>query len=63
MVRYDCAHDFVHRDVLNHRGNVVDKQPVLDQLDRNAALEDALLDLNTNWEQYVARFLAGMSGA
>jgi hypothetical protein len=63
VVRYDCAHDFIHRDILNFRGEVVDKQPVPEQLNRNVALNDALLDLRTNWERYLARFVAGMVGA
>lgn len=62
VVRDDCAHDFVHRDSLNHRGDVVDKQRVSDQVDRKAALDDALLDLETNWERYLARFVAEMPG-
>ena len=58
VVRYDCAHGFVHRDVLNRRGDIVDKQPYAEQVDLNAALNDALADLTSEWESYRARFLS-----
>ncbi len=55
VVRYDTAHGFAHRDLINLRGKVV-KTPLFNQ-DWNDALTFAEYDLKTNWRYYRQRFL------
>jgi hypothetical protein len=55
VVRYDTAHGFAHRDLLNKRGRA-DKTPLFNQ-DLNDALTFAENDLKTNWRSYKQRFL------
>lgn len=57
VVRYDSAHGFVHRDLLDKRGHVI-KTPLFNQ-DLNDALTFAENDLKTNWLSYRERFLEG----
>jgi len=54
VVRYDTAHGFVHRDLLDRRGNAI-KTPLFNQ-DLNDALTFAENDLKTNWVSYRERF-------
>ena len=56
VVRYDTAHGFAHRDLLNLKGAVIKKTPVFNQ-DYNDALTFAEHDLKSNWELYKKRFL------
>jgi hypothetical protein len=58
VVRYDTAHGFAHRDLLNLKEDAK-KIPVFNQ-DFNDALTFAENDLKTNWESYKKRFLEGM---
>lgn len=53
--RYDTAHGFAHRDILNIKGNVR-KTPLFNQ-DFNDALTFAENDLKANWESYKKGFL------
>ena len=55
VVRYDTAHGFVHRDLLDRQGNTI-KTPLFNQ-DLNDALTFAESDLKTNWLSYRKRFL------
>ena len=55
VVRYDTAHGFVHRDLLDRRGHSI-KTPLFNQ-DLNDALTFAEGDLKTNWLSYRERFL------
>ncbi len=55
VVRYDTAHGFAHRDLLNVRGEIR-KTPLFNQ-DYNDALLFAESDLRSNWEQYKNKFL------
>lgn len=55
VVRYDTAHGFVHRDLLDIKGRAV-KTPLFNQ-DYNDALTFAESDLKSNWEYYKKRFL------
>src|SRR3972149_10237130 len=57
VVRYDTAHGFAHRDILDMKGNV-DKTPIFNQ-DYNDALTFAENDLKLNWEYYKKRFWEG----
>ena len=55
VVRYDTAHVFAHRDLLNIHGEVK-KTPLFNQ-DYNDALTFAENDLKTNWKNYKTKFL------
>ena len=54
VVRYDTAHNFAHRDILNpsDRGEKTE----LAIWDYNEALTFALEDLANNWENYRSRY-------
>src|SRR3990172_9106364 len=54
VVRYDTAHGFAHRDLLDEKGRVR-KTPLFNQ-DLNDALTFAENDLKTNWEKYKKSF-------
>ena len=55
VVRYDTAHGFAHRDLLDKKGNS-QKTPLFNQ-DYNDALTFAESDLKTNWKYYKIRFM------
>jgi hypothetical protein len=55
-IRYDCSHDFVHKDCYNLRGG---RRKMAMQLDYEEALTFADEDLDENWEIYRQRFLKG----
>ena len=57
VVRYDTAHGYAHRDLLDKRGHAI-KTPLFNQ-DLNDALTFAENDLKTNWVSYRERFLEG----
>ena len=57
VVRYDTAHGFAHRDIMNIKG-AVKKTPLFKQ-DYNDALTFAENDLKLNWEYYKMQFLEG----
>lgn len=56
VIRYDCAHGFVHKDRYNLEGRRKKE-------DLELSYEDALTladtDINDNWEKYRQRFLGG----
>jgi hypothetical protein len=56
VVRYDNAHGFAHRDVLDPRGELVEKK-VLKLATLAEVLEFAEQDLSDRFEWYVERFL------
>ena len=60
VVRYDTAHGFAHRDVMNRKG-LISKTPLFNQ-DYNDALTFAENDLKCNWEYYKKVFLEGKHG-
>lgn len=55
VVRYDTAHGFAHRDLLNIKGDAK-KTPLFNQ-DFNDALTFAENDLKSNWVYYKERFI------
>jgi hypothetical protein len=57
VVRYDCAHGFAHRDLMQKNGSVI-KTPVFIH-DYNDALTFAESDLKANWKVYKERYLRG----
>lgn len=54
--RYDCAHDYTHKDCYNIKGECRKINLCLDYED---ALTLADEDINENWEVYRERFLKG----
>ena len=56
VVRYDCSHRFVHRDVYNLGGK--QRKEELD-LSYGEALTFADEDIDENWERYRSIFLHG----
>ncbi len=57
VLRYDCAHDFAHRDRYNLQGEQAKEELSLSYAE---ALDLADKDINENWEVYKERFLRGM---
>jgi hypothetical protein len=59
VIRYDCAHGYLHRDVMDPQGRQVSKQPVSigPTMTMKQALADAESDLRGNWPQYRDQFL------
>ena len=57
VVRYDCAHGYAHRDLLDADGRNVDKL-WLAGWDLTRALNHAISDIRANWMSYRAEFLA-----
>lgn len=56
VVRYDCSHDFAHRDRYNLRGEQ-EKDDL--HLSYTEALNLADEDINKNWQVYKEQFLRG----
>ena len=56
IIRYDCSHEFVHRDCYNLKGKQK-KEEI------NLGYEEALTladeDIDDNWERYSSNFLRG----
>ncbi|MCD6032184.1 MAG: hypothetical protein K0S78_4366 [Thermomicrobiales bacterium] len=57
VIRYDTAHGFAHRDVLDRRGEVIAKQPLASDLSSQDALAYGVQDIRANWRRYRRRFL------
>ncbi len=55
-VRYDC-HVRPHRDTLDWGGETIDKRWMPEAISLNDSLDDALADIEANWERYRADFL------
>ena len=56
VIRYDCAHNFAHRDRHNLKGDR-DKEEI--PLSYTDSLYLADKDINGNWDIYQERFLRG----
>ena len=61
VARYDSAHDFAHRDLLDRRGRVIDKRPIPGNPTFKEGLEIGRRDLLDNWRRYRANFLGDAS--
>lgn len=57
VVRYDTAHGYAHRDMLNWDGSTRHSDSMSGHIDYAAAMDAAILDLETNWERYRYDFL------
>ncbi|MFZ3254363.1 MAG: hypothetical protein WA133_08800 [Syntrophales bacterium] len=58
IVRYDCAHGFLHRDVILPKGKT-EKQP-LSIANLNDALQYAEQDIKDRWQWYKERYVRGL---
>jgi hypothetical protein len=58
IVRYDCAHGFLHRDVIL-AGGKTEKQP-LSIANLNDALQYAEQDIKDRWQWYKERYIRGL---
>ena len=56
VIRYDCAHNFAHRDRYNLKGGLDKEEIALSYTD---SLDLADKDINGNWDIYQERFLQG----
>ena len=56
VVRYDCAHDYVHKDCYNRKGK---SRKIRLNLKYQDALTFADEDIDDNWQIYRQRFLGG----
>jgi hypothetical protein len=56
VLRYDTAHGFARRDILDPAGRTVRWEPTRD-VDYATALTEAIDDLEANWERYREEFL------
>lgn len=57
VVRYDGAHGYAHRDLLDRRGRVIDKRRLPGNPSYKEALEVGRRDLLANWASYREAFL------
>ncbi len=60
VVRYDCAHGFAHRDLLDHRGVLVEKNWLVEQANLNDAFQEANDEIKTEWRTFRAAFVDRM---
>lgn len=56
VVRFDNAHGFPHRDLLDRNGRVIEKRAIVGNPDPGTALTQAQQDIRTNWRRYRAAF-------
>ncbi|KHE90415.1 MAG: hypothetical protein K8F52_13255 [Candidatus Scalindua rubra] len=56
VIRYDCAHDYAHKDCYDINGQC---RKINLYIDYGAALTLADDDINENWEIYKEKFLKG----
>ncbi len=55
IVRYDTAHGYAHKDLMNPDGS---KEKIfLGEADFNEVLTLADIDINENWERYKERYI------
>ncbi len=54
VVRYDCAHGFFHRDIMNPDGTQDKESISIDMLE--VAIDYAEQDLKDNWNRYKSNF-------
>ncbi|MBI4684794.1 MAG: hypothetical protein HY755_06305 [Nitrospirae bacterium] len=56
VIRYDCEHDYAHKDCYNIKG---DERKINIFLSYEDAMTLADEDINDNWEKYREKFLKG----
>jgi hypothetical protein len=56
VVRYDTAHGFAHRDLLDRQGRNVEKRPLGGPGQFGKIATEAIADIKSNWRAYRERF-------
>ena len=56
VIRYDCAHEYAHKDCYNMKGQCKKIRLYMSYEDALTLADD---DINENWELYRERFLKG----
>ena len=56
VVRYDDAHGFPHRDLLDRHGRIIAKAPLVGAPTPKEALHIGERDILANWQHYRQRF-------
>lgn len=56
VFRYDNYHGFIHKDILDAKGNVIKKVP-LGEVGYRTAVEMAIEDIEANWREHKKEFL------
>jgi hypothetical protein len=57
VVRYDSTHGFAHRDLLDRRGQLLEKTPLVGNPPFAKALQIGEQDIRANWRRYRRDFL------
>jgi hypothetical protein len=57
ITRYDTAHGYAHRDILNRKGEVISKE-TMRETNFSLAFQTAIADLALNYERYIADYRA-----
>jgi hypothetical protein len=57
VVRYDSAHDYAHRDILDWDGHEIGKDWIAGPNQYSQVLTNAIADLAANWQTYRREFL------
>jgi hypothetical protein len=57
VARYDGAHGFAHRDLLDREGRVVDKRAIPGGPTYGEALQIGRQDFTANWRRYRDAFI------
>jgi hypothetical protein len=57
--RFDCAHGYVHRDILTRSGDKGRVVKYLNMIDYGSAINFAIEDYKMNYGVYVWRFING----
>lgn len=58
IVRYDCAHGFLHRDVISPKGKT--EKQALSIANLNDALQYAEQDIKDRWQWYKEKYMRGL---
>ena len=58
IVRYDCAHGFLHRDVISPKGTA--EKQALSIANLNDALQYAEQDIKDRWQWYKEKYMRGL---
>jgi hypothetical protein len=57
VVRFDSGHDHPHRDTLDWAGTTIRKRWERTGITFNQALDEAISDIQVNWERYIEDYL------
>ena len=57
VVRHNGSHGVPHRDLINWSGETIEKRWSAEGTSMSEALDEAIRDIQSNWEYYRAGFL------